>query len=427
MRRLGIAALLVVIGASACADDSSGVFTTTSPAAEVTTTTSPQTTTTTSAPVETTPSTTAPTTTTSSRPRPTAPLSEVNVDVAPFGDGFGQPVFATARRSDGRLFVVDQAGSIVAVDLFASGFRQPILDITDRVRSGGEQGLLGLAFHPTEPDRMFVHYSARDGSTTVSEFALGPDGTADPGAERILLTHPQPATNHNGGMIEFGPDEHLYIGLGDGGGANDQFGTGQDPFSWLGTILRIDVDGDPYAVPPGNPFADGTAGAPEVWAWGLRNPWRFAFDGFDLWVGDVGQRDWEEIDLLDARTPGVNAGWPILEGTHCFAADPCSDAGLLAPIFEYAHTGERCSVTGGFVYRGSAIPELTGAYLFGDYCTGEIWALRPGDPVEIARLTDDDGIFLPPLRGLTSFGRGPEGEIFLLQESGLIWQLVPTG
>lgn len=356
---------------------------------------------------------------------PAVPLSSIRVDVEPVSDGFEQPVFAAARPGDDRLFVIDQPGRLYAVDL-DSGRRDLILDITDRVRFSGEQGLLGLAFHPTDPERMFVHYSARDGATTLVEHRLGFDGAAEPGSERLVFGHPQPAGNHNGGMIAFGPDGYLYVALGDGGGADDQFGNGQDPHSLLGTILRLDVDSaTPYAIPADNPFADGIEGAPEVWAWGLRNPWRFSFDGDDVWVADVGQATWEEVDLLDARTPGSNAGWSVLEGTHCFRSDPCESDPYVAPVFEYRHDGGRCSISGGVVYRGSAVPELTGAYLFGDWCSGEVWGLRPGDATEVAVLTDVEDVFLPALPGLTSFGTGPDGEVYITQMgAGIVWRLV---
>ncbi len=357
---------------------------------------------------------------------PLPPLAEVRIDVELIAGGFTQPTFATSRPGDDRLFVADQPGVVYAFDL-TDGSRLVVLDIEDRVRFSGEQGLLGIAFHPDDPDRLIVHYSGNDGSTRVEQYRLDPQtGVADADGS-VILIHAQPAANHNGGMIEFGPDGYLYLALGDGGGVNDQFDNGQDPFTLLGTILRIDLDGgDPYAIPPTNPFADGADGAPEVWAWGLRNPWRFSFDGSDLWVGDVGQAAWEEIDLLVASRPGDNAGWPLLEGAHCFRFSNCEPDLYLGPVIEYAHSVGRCSVTGGFVYRGASIPELLGTYLYGDYCTGEIWGLRLGEFADHALLTDPDDIFLPPLKGLTSFGRGPDGEVYVLQAVGLVWRLVPA-
>ena len=352
---------------------------------------------------------------------PQVSLDEVRLDIEVVAGDFAQPIFATARSNDRRLFIADQPGVVYAVDL-GNGERTVVLDISNQVRFFGEQGLLGMAFHPEDPDRMILHYSARDGSTTIVEYRLNAAGVADSGSGRSILTLEQPAENHNGGTVAFGPDGFLYVGLGDGGGADDQFRNGQDPFTLLGTILRLDLDGgDPYAIPETNPFADGSEGAPEVWAWGMRNPWRFSFDGTNLWVGDVGQGEWEEIDLLDATRPGSNAGWPLLEGTHCFRVDPCDFDGLIGPVFEYFHDGGRCSVTGGVVYRGASIPDLGGTYLFGDWCSGEVWGFRSSDPDAAVLLTDD--VFLPPLPGLASFGVGPDGEVYLLQ-AGLVWRLV---
>jgi len=354
---------------------------------------------------------------------PVVSLTDFDLDVELVADGFRQPILAIARAGDRRLFVVDQPGVVYALDL-ESGSTSVVLDIADEVRFSGEQGLLGIAFDPDDADRMVVHYSARDGSTTIAEYRLDDAGVGDRSSRKEILTHEQPATNHNGGMVAFGPDGLLFIGLGDGGGANDQFDNGQDPTTLLGAILRLDLDGgDPYGIPADNPFADGAGGAPEVWAWGLRNPWRFSFDGADLWVADVGQAEWEEIDLFDASRPGTNAGWPLLEGSHCFRFEPCDGDPFTGPVFEYFHDGGRCSVTGGVVYRGAAIPELVGTFLFGDYCSGEVWGLRT-DPLETRVFTDPNDVFLPSLGPLTSFGVGPAGEVYVLQSTGLVWRLV---
>jgi glucose/arabinose dehydrogenase len=411
--------LFLLIGVmAACSTGDSGV-----PASIVVVTTTEQVSaSTTTSPVDTTTTTVALTESTVA-PVPLAPLGDVEVDVTPVADGFRQPILAVARPGDDRLFVADQIGVVYALDL-DTGATAVVLDITDQVRFLGEQGLLAVAFDPRDPGRMVVHYSAKDGATTVVGYRLDSDGRADTGSRQLIVDVDQPASNHNGGTVVFGPDGYLYVALGDGGGANDQFDHGQDPFTLLGTILRIDLDGGlPYAIPPDNPFADGIDGAPEVWAWGLRNPWRMAFDGSDLWVGDVGQGTWEEIDRFPAE-PGLNAGWPIVEGAHCFSQEDCDPSGFLAPVFEYRHVDGRCSVTGGVVYRGAAIPDLVGAYLFGDYCTGEIWALRPDDPEGAALLTDAADVFLPPLPGLTSFGIGPNGEVYVLQSQGIVWRLV---
>ena len=364
--------------------------------------------------------------TTTEAPVPPVPLDQIRVDVELIGGGFVQPILAAARPGDPRLFVADQPGIVYALDL-DNGRRTIVLDISDRVRFSGEQGLLGLAFDPDDRDRMIVHFSALDGATTVLEYRLDSAGIADSGSSKTILTLPQPATNHNGGMIDFGPDGFLFLALGDGGGSNDQFDNGQDPFSLLGTILRIDLDvGDPYGIPDTNPFADGSGGAPEVWAFGLRNPWRFSFDGSDLWVADVGQAAWEEVDLFNAHVGGQNGGWPDVEGTHCFRVDPCDNDAFVVPTVEYAHEQGRCSITGGVVYRGVAIPELQGTYLYGDYCSGEVWGWRAGPFADHALLTDHDDVFLPRLQGLASFGVGPDGEVYVVQ-ADLVWRLVSAG
>jgi glucose/arabinose dehydrogenase len=404
---LGFAIALVLVVA-ACTDDDEATPTTTIPISPATTTTT--------APGTLPPETT---TTTTEPPAPPPPLSQVSLDLIEVASGFDQPVFATGRPGDDRLYVADQVGRVHGMALDGSD-PAVVLDISGRTVFGGEQGLLGLAFHPGDPTRMFVHYSRTgDGATVVEEYRL-PEGAveADPAPVRTLLTVPQPAGNHNGGMIDFGPDAMLYIALGDGGGANDQFGHGQDPSTRLGAILRIDVDGgDPYAVPGDNPFADGAGGAPEVWMYGLRNPWRFSFDGDDLWIADVGQGDWEEINLVGVGDGGANLGWPVLEGTSCFAGPPglCADNDFVDPVFEYTISGvPRCAIMGGYVYRGSASPVLHGAYLFADHCTGEIMALR----VEGGEVTEDR-VFDSVGERVTSFGVDMGGEVYVVTMSAV--------
>jgi glucose/arabinose dehydrogenase len=319
------------------------------------------------------------------------------------------------------LFVVDQPGTISVIH--DDGQVATFLDLRDLVTFGGEQGLLGLAFHPRYPDdpRFFVHYSDRSGTNVLAEYRVSPDDPdrADPGSARTVLEVSQPAANHNGGMIAFGPDGYLYVALGDGGGAGDRYGNGQDPNTLLATILRIDVDGaGPYAIPPDNPFAGG-GGAPEVWAFGLRNPWRFSFDGDRIFIGDVGQNAWEEIDVADRRIGGLNYGWPILEGTHCYAVADCDPAAFQSPVLEYPHDAGRCSVTGGYVYRGTAIPGLAGSYFYGDYCSGAISSFR----------IDGEGLFdtrdWPALSspGLTSFGVDGDGELYVVSSSGTVFRI----
>ncbi|MDA1280663.1 MAG: PQQ-dependent sugar dehydrogenase, partial [Chloroflexi bacterium] len=266
------------------------------------------------------------------------------------------------------------------------------LDISARVSTqGNEEGLLGLAFHPAYASNgyFFVYYSAANPRRSVlSRFTVSANPEiADPVSETIILEVPQPFSNHNGGSLVFGPDGYLYLGLGDGGSGGDPQGHGQNPTTLLGSIIRIDVDTTSntkkYGIPAGNPFATSPDGPndprPEIWAYGLRNPWRFSFDrtSGDLWVGDVGQNAWEEVNVVES---GGNYGWNILEGKHCFEpSSNCNPTGTILPITEYSHSGGNCSVTGGHVSRSSAIPELTGVYLYADYCSGRIWGLRTND------------------------------------------------
>ena len=330
--------------------------------------------------------------------------------------GFDQPLFVThADDGSGRTFVVEKGGEIKLID------GQVFMDISDRVGSEGyEQGLLGLAFSPDFEQNgwFFVNYTDRDGNTVVSRFTASDDRQqGDPDSEQVILRQEQPAANHNGGMIAFGPDGMLYIGLGDGGGANDQFGNGQNLQTWLGTLLRIDVSGDevPYVVPQDNPFADGSEARPEIWAWGLRNPWRFSFDRAtgDLYIADVGQNQIEEINFQPADSSGgENYGWPILEGTECFQANECDRTGLVEPIAEYDHS-LGISVTGGYVYRGEEYRALQGAYVFADYGSGRIWTTARDDTgawvtTEMAQF---DG-------QISSFGEDQAGELYFTDIAG---------
>src|SRR6185369_4121436 len=288
--------------------------------------------------------------------------------------GLSSPVgMESAHDGSGRFFVLQQAGAIRIVQN-GSLISTPFLDITPLVESGGEKGLLGLAFHPgfTTNRKFYVDYTHRSGGqlqTVIAEYLVSTadPNVADPSSARILLTIDQPFDNHNGGQLAFGADGFLYIGMGDGGSGGDPFGNAQNTNALLGKILRIDVNstsaGKQYAIPAGNPFVTG-GGAPEVYAYGLRNPWRFSFDTptSRLFVGDVGQDAFEEVDIVEI---GKNYGWNIMEGTHCYNATTCSSTGLTPPITDYSHS-EGESVTGGFVYRGSAIPGMVGRYVFGD-------------------------------------------------------------
>jgi glucose/arabinose dehydrogenase len=372
----------------------------------------------------------------SSSPEPTAAATDTPNE-APIADdppplalaevvgGLASPINVTATP-DGWLLVNEQVGRVIAVDP-GSGETEVSLDITDRVLSaGGEQGLLGLALHPEWPDdpRAYVHYSGRNGGGTVlAEFRVTDDvlpPTFDANTERVLLTVDQPFSNHNGGQLAFGPDGYLYLGLGDGGSGGDPNGNGQNPGALLGKILRIDVEGDPYAIPPGNPYADG-GGAPEAFVTGLRNPWRFSFDRATglLWIGDVGQNAVEEIDRVDpVAEGGANLGWNVMEGSQCFAEPSCSARGLTLPIAEYGRD-LGCSVTGGYVYRGEAIPDLRGWYLFSDYCSGILFGVR----------SDAEGVIGPSILlemaiRASTFGEGPDGELYVADVSGSIYRIV---
>jgi len=381
----------------------------------------------TAAPVTSTaPSTTEPLTTTTAPPTTTTtaailPLADIELTLIEVASDFTQPVFVDAPAGDDRLFVVDQAGRI---EVLHAGEWTTFLDVGSKAHFEGERGLLGLAFHPDfeENGRFFVNYTDTGGTTTIEEYRVS---EADPNAAdlesaRVVLSIEQPAGNHNGGMIAFGPDDLLYIAMGDGGGAADRYGNGQNTDTLLGAILRIDVDVEPYGIPAGNVLAD-EGGAPEIWAYGLRNPWRFAFDGNLIYIADVGQRLWEEIDVVAASSVGLNFGWPLMEGNHCFAEDDCDPAGLQMPLLEYSHDNSDCSVTGGYVYRGRAIPELAGAYFYGDYCTGRIGSFRLGDD-GIAEERDWTGT-LGPVPWLTSFGTDGHGELYLTSADGRVLRI----
>lgn len=331
--------------------------------------------------------------------------------------GLESPLFAThAGDGSGRLFVVERRGRIRIVS-GGSLIRRPFLDISGRVLSGGERGLLGLAFHPRfrTNGRFFLNYTRRpDGATVVAEFRVSGNPAAALTAGRVLLTVPQPFANHNGGMLAFGRSGKLFIGLGDGGGGGDPGNRAQNRQSLLGKILRIGVDGGrPYAIPADNPFARG-GGRREIYALGFRNPWRFSFDRGTglLYAGDVGQELTEEIDLVRR---GGNYGWRILEGNRCFApASGCNRARLQPPVVSYAHTAGRCSVTGGYVYRGRNIPALAGTYLYGDFCTGEIFGRRNG---RSTRLLDSALV-------IASFGEDQAGELVVVDINGAVHRIV---
>jgi glucose/arabinose dehydrogenase len=341
-------------------------------------------------------------------------------------DDVRSPVFVTyAGDKSGRMFVVEKNGTIA---ILRDGKRaaKPFLDIGDLIiSSGSEQGLLGLAFHPdyARNGRFFVYYTASNGDDTLARYQVSNDPeVADPASAQVLFAVKDPAPNHNGGMLAFGPDGYLYVGLGDGGSAGDPWGNGQNRSVLLGKLLRLNVDGgEPYAIPPDNPWPDGGDNArPEIWAYGLRNPWRFSFDRAtgDLYIGDVGQNAYEEIDFQPADGKGgLNYGWNTREALHCFRSDDCESSGMIDPIAEYGHD-QGCSVTGGYVYRGAAFPSLQGLYIFGDYCSGTIWSLHrdAAGKWEQRKLLDSK-------LSISSFGEDESGELYVLDLSGGIYRM----
>jgi glucose/arabinose dehydrogenase len=355
-------------------------------------------------------------------PSATSPTTPSSIDLELVAEGLESPLFAGhAGDGSGRLFVLEQAGRIRVV---RDGLlvRAPFLDIAERISAGGERGLLGLAFAPTfaTDGRFFVDYTDRDGNTVVSEFRA-PDPAADradPGSERVLLRIAQPFANHNGGALATGPDGLLWIATGDGGSGGDPLDNGQNLRTLLGKLLRVDprpAAGAPYGIPADNPFVDRAGARAEIWAYGLRNPWRFSFDraNGDLWIGDVGQGAIEEVDRWPAGSPGgPNFGWNTMEASACFdPAEGCDRAGLVLPVAEYGHD-RGCSVTGGYVYRGVGVPGLAGTYLYADYCAGTIWGLEAVAGTPAPRVLLDSGL------SVASFGEDEAGELYVVDLAG---------
>lgn len=351
------------------------------------------------------------------------------VEIVEFATGFDNPLYVTpAGDGSGRLFVVEQAGKIkVLQDGAESVFLDLSSIVSQTILSGySEQGLLGLAFHPNyaENGYFYVNYTHRNrGETQVARYSVSADdpNVADPDSAQLLLTLRQPYPNHNGGHLAFGPDGYLYISVGDGGAAADPLNTGQDPKDWYGSILRIDVDnGEPYGIPEDNPFADGAEGSPEVWAYGLRNAWRFSFDraNNDFYIADVGQNLWEEVNYVAADdASGANYGWDYFEASQPFESRQAPE-GMIYPIAEYSH-GDGCSVTGGYVYRGEVITDLQGVYLFSDYCSGLVWATyRNADGEWLTNIFKDMNT------QVSSFGEDEDGELYIVGYQGTIYKVV---
>jgi glucose/arabinose dehydrogenase len=364
-------------------------------------------------------------------PGPVHADAEIAAEVV--ASGLDRPLFATSPAGDGRLFVVERAGR-VRILLGGAVLSRPFLDITPLVSTRGERGLLGLAFDPAYAwnGLFYVYYTNRAGSSVLARFRVGDDpDLADAASREILLVVPQPFANHNGGTIAFGADGYLYWGLGDGGLANDPFESAQDPQSLLGKMLRLDVSGgagSPAAIPADNPFVGDPGVRDEIWSFGLRNPYRWSFDREtgDMWIGDVGQARREEVDFEPAGAGGRNYGWDVMEGTLCNATDPapappCFDPSLTLPVLTYPHSQGRCSVTGGFVYRGR-VPGIRGLYFFGDYCTGRIFSYDPQSATSRERSAE----LRPPIDGLfrlVGFGEDGSGELYVVHQTGSVFRI----
>ncbi|MEU2756306.1 PQQ-dependent sugar dehydrogenase [Streptomyces albidoflavus] len=327
---------------------------------------------------------------------------------------------AGAAGPDDTVWIAERAGTVRVLD--REGLSDPVLDISDQTTTDGERGLLGVAFDESRA-HLYLSYTDLEGTSTVEEFAVE-DGAVQPDSRRTVLTQEQPYANHNGGAIAFGPDGYLYIALGDGGSGGDPHGNGQNLDTLLGKILRIDPSGgDPYAIPAGNPFVDDPDARDEIWAYGLRNPWRFSFDKGtgDLLIGDVGQSDWEEIDWAPAdSTGGENYGWSSMEGNHPFRGGT-EPANHVPPVHEYDRSGLGCSVTGGYVYRGEALPDLQGQYVFSDYCDGTIRTLQ----IENGQVTGEGDLGVSGGE-VISFAESGDGELYVLNIGGEIQRIDPA-
>ncbi len=424
MLRSSVVFLAVVsLAAAACGRSGESAVTTTPPIEISSTivpssTTSPPSTTTIAA------TTTVPATTITTLPPD--PLQGLALEV--LATGLSRPTFVAPLPSDGRLLVLEAIGRIQVIDPVEGVLAEPFLNIRNKVGSASiEQGLLGLALHPDYEanGRFFVYYTNRNGDSILAEYGVSEDpNRAVETAERIVLEIPQPDERHNAGMLQFGPDGFLYVATGDGGAGGARV-NGQEPRTLLSAILRIDIDGaDPYAIPADNPFANGVDGAPEVWAYGLRNPWRFSIDAEEglLYVGDVGQASREEIDVVPLEPAGYNFGWPSVEGTMCFFEANCTLSDYVVPVLDYGHD-EGLSVTGGHVYRGSAIPELVGQYFYADWVREWIRSFRYE-----AGLAADSRDWTGDLRPgpINSFGLDADGELLIATWDGSVSRIVPV-
>lgn len=345
----------------------------------------------------------------------------------PFVTGLSSPVFLTQPLNDGRIFVVEQAGTIRVI---RNGVLQatPFLNITTKVASGGERGLLSVAFHPQYATNHFfyVYYTAQaSGAIATGDIVVERYTTmttnpeiADPTTARLIITTAHTLqSNHNGGLVSFGLDGMLYAGFGDGGGGGDPYQTGQDQNALLGSLLRLDVSGNPYTIPPSNPFVGQANKRGEIWAKGLRNPWRYAFDATTslLYIADVGQDLHEEVDVVPTTQAGANYGWSIMEGATCYNAATCTKTGLTLPLIDYTHTNGACSITGGYVYRGSAIPGIRGHYFYSDYCAGFLRSFR----YENGAAMDEKDWGLT-MGNVPSFGVDFAGELYVISGNSVL-------
>jgi hypothetical protein len=353
---------------------------------------------------------------------------DAQIELRPVASGLEMPV-AITHAGDSRLFITLQCARVVIYD----GTRilpTPFLDIRSIVMCGGEQGLLSVAFHPRyrENGFFFVYYVDLNGDLVIARYSISSDpNRADPNSRVLILNIRHPSQpNHNGGQLQFGPDGYLYIGTGDGGGGGDQPNNAQNLTTLLGKMLRIDVDnGSPYAIPPSNPFNGLDSARDEIWAYGLRNPWRFTFDreNGDLWIADVGQNEWEEVNLQRASSiGGENYGWRRMEGAHCFnPASNCNDGSLVLPVLEYNQAGPACSVTGGYRYRGNEMLRLRGRYLYGDFCDGRLFVASENiDGTFTSRTLLSTGTTI------STFGEDIRGEVYLADYDGTLFRIVDT-
>lgn len=350
--------------------------------------------------------------------------NQTGIQLQLFADGLKAPLYVTAPPADPRVFIVEQPGRIRIVKN-SRLLPTPFLDLTDRVSFGGERGLFSVAFHPqyAKNGLFYVNYTDKKGDTHIERYTVSEDpDAADPASAKLILKIDQPYANHNGGLNLFGPDGMLYVGTGDGGSGGDPHGNGQNGKTLLGKMLRLDVDhGDPYAIPADNPFVKGPKRLPEIWAIGLRNPWRFAFDpvGGLLYVADVGQNKWEEIDIVPLKQGGLNYGWNIMEGNHCYKSLVCSSKGQVIAELEYGHS-DGCSITGGFVYHGKAIPSLVGHYFYADYCLGWIRSFK----YTRGKITEKKEWDFGVPNNVMSFGEDSQHELYVCYQNGKVYKLV---